>query len=135
MLPSLSALYSIYIANPIVGTNFTTTLSTNYYAYQLRMVEFIYTCDANVANRTLKIVMKTSAGTVIATPNSAIVVTANNNSFCKFISGIINGVLPATSIVGQLPLYSMKPTDTISSLVTNIQDGDQLSAIHLLFSV
>lgn len=117
------------ISNPSVGVNFTHTVPANT-AYKLLAIIYRIVTDANAANRGMRILITDG------TKNRMILVPSNNVTASLTVDIAVAPGLQSTLLANRLvhPMPDnliLRAASVISSAVSLIQVGDQLSLIEL----
>lgn len=138
--------YGFAIANPAAGAEITFSLfGANAFAWNLHNFRFTLTADANVANRAVDLIL--DGGTILGTtwaryPSGNRAQTAGQAITYNFISGLpardatvdTNEVLPNPCIIPAITPSSGATGGRIRTSTTNIQAGDQFSAISCVLT-
>jgi hypothetical protein len=116
---------------PAVASGFSLTLSGEYVTLPLAVL-FTFVTDANVANRSVRLEYDDGNGTVFWSDGSGAVVQAGTTSRWRFSSERTGADWDQNNFVfaplPNLPLYGGQK---LQINLTNVQAGDQLSAIIL----
>lgn len=119
------------VANPAAGAGFTYTVGGNYWE-RLAAISFTLVTDANGATRQVLLAMKDGTGTNIAsTAAGGTQITALTRLY-SFVPN--QGTAPAligTTFLAPLPVLFLQPGFSVVVSITNVQVGDQVSAIRI----
>lgn len=122
------------IGNPAAGANFTWT-SPTHSNWEIIAVHFALTTDANAANRIARLRFRDAATDVLYVLPSDIQVASKTAAY-YFAQGFTNTLLTNTLSLrnGALPINLIcYQTWNLSSEILDIQAGDQLTAIEIIF--
>ncbi len=127
-------LFNPTIANPASGGDWT-YLTPNNRRYELVGCRFVFTTDANVANRNINLAISVGVDIKIAIP-MAVVQPASTSFKYQYLQGVYNNtLLPSNNEVMALPPRLFIPANyLISTTTVNIQVADQFSDIELIFN-
>jgi len=121
----------VAIPQPAVGGGFTFTYSLSEY-WMLRSLCFQLVTDANVANRIVFMDLIDKAGNKIGRFSSGFNQTATLTTIYTFATQIAAyGANAAASIGSPVSKLWLHPGSKITVGITNVQAGDQVSAINL----
>lgn len=122
------------IANPAAGADFLYLLPNNK-RYQIAALRFTLTTDANVANRNVALIINNLAVNKIIIPTPVAQAANTSYKYQYLIGDYVNGVLPSNNVMLSLPRdFSILGNWNITSSTVNIQVGDQISGIEILFN-
>lgn len=123
----------VTVSNPAVQTDWSYTVPTGS-MWRLESVTFTLTADANVASRHMRIRVRRGGSTLYMSVGPS-AITANGVGLLyaakRLLAAQITSSSHTTALFNAPPLL---PGDIIDSQVTNMQAGDQLSAIVLVFT-
>ena len=119
------------VANPAAGAGFTYTVGGSYWE-RLAAISFTILTDGNAANRQVLVAFKDGSGTNIASTASGGTQAATLTRLYSFVPN--QGTAPAligTTFLAPLPVLFLQPSFTVVMSITNVQVGDQVSAIRV----
>lgn len=127
------ALRIVTVANPSAGADFTITLAgqlTQNVVWIPMSLSATLTASATAANRVPRITLTTGGNTVMIGPSSA-VVTASQVGNIAWMRGGAFANANSNALGSVLAQCAIPPGATIQSVTSNVQSGDQWSAIAL----
>ncbi len=119
------------VASPAAGAGFTYTVSGSYWE-RIAALAFTVVTDGNAATRQVLVAFKDGSATNIASTAGGGTQTATLTRLYSFTpnqtaaSGLVG-----TSLLAPLPVIFLQPGFTMVVSITNIQVGDQISAIRV----
>lgn len=121
------ALRPIAGADPAAGAEWTITIPTGT-RYRLRSVSAVLVTDATAANREVSIVVTAGAVVVASVASGVNHVASQTRRYNAFPAAVRGAAAQVLDLLVPLPYVELRGGDTITSVTTNLQAGDNWGA-------
>lgn len=121
------ALRPIAGADPAAGAEWTITIPTGT-RYRLRSVSAVLVTDATAANREVSIVITAGAVVVASVASGVNHVASQTRRYSAFPTAVRGAAAQSLDLLVPLPYVELRGGDTVTSVTTNLQAGDNWAA-------